>query len=119
MTFVHVSCFPTAATSLSNFSTCARIELMCGASSSSVNVLMVVRVRLPTAVPLDARNNEIGWHFVVAEDVVNWVAHVVDVYLLIYLITSAVDDNGSFTAFILFYYFIILFILLASLLPMG
>ena len=47
MTLVHVSCLPTAEISLSNFSICALIVAMCGATSSLVNRFKVVRVRLP------------------------------------------------------------------------
>ena len=39
--------FPTAEMSLSNFSICALMVAMCGASSFSVNRFKVVRVRLP------------------------------------------------------------------------
>src|SRR5437588_2954368 len=47
MTLVQVSCFPTAATSLSNFSISPLIVARYGASSSSVNRSIVVRVRFP------------------------------------------------------------------------
>src|SRR5437660_5067580 len=47
MTLVQVSCFPTAATSLSNFSISALIVPMYGVSSSSLNLSIVVRMRFP------------------------------------------------------------------------
>src|SRR5947209_4025815 len=47
MTLVQVSCFPTAATSLSNFPISVLIVPMYGVSSSSLNLSIVVRVRFP------------------------------------------------------------------------
>src|SRR5437588_6525991 len=47
MTLVQVSCFPTAATSLANFSISPLIVGRYGASSSAVNRSIMVRVRFP------------------------------------------------------------------------
>ena len=48
-------------------------------------------------VPLDARDKEVRWGFVVAEDVVDCVSHVVDVPLRVDLFAVSVDHNGSFS----------------------
>ena len=48
-------------------------------------------------VPLDARDEEVCWGFVVVEDVVDCVSHVVDVRLCVDLFAVSVDHNGSFS----------------------